>query len=835
MPDRYNSITQGWPEAGIGIAIDVVSLAGHPRRQVPAGDEKLKQDDRTSTDIEALQERLTKLSQASLRINENLDFSSVLQDVVDSASDLTDAQYGGITVLDDTGRFEQFVTSGLTEQEHRTLAELPQSIPLFRHLNGLAAPLRIDDLPGYLRALDLADWRPPVAVTSFLVAPIRSSGARIGSIYLTKGQEGLEFTREDVETLVMFASQAALVIANARRYRDEQRSRSDLEALINTSPIGVVVFDAKTGDPVSYNRETLRIIEGLVDPHQPPERIMSILSLRRMDGREVSLEESSLADRLSAGRTIRAEEIVIQAPDGRSVTTLVNATPIYSEDGSEIESVVVTLQDMTPQEELERLRAEFLALVSHELRAPLTSIKGSATTLLDESANLTVAEMRQFHRIIDDQADRMRRMISDLLDVAHIETGTLSVNPEPCIPAVLIDQAKTSFVSAGGRNGLQIDLPPDLPTVMADRQRTAQVFSNLLSNAAKYSREFSTIWLRAEPQNLYVEFSVTDEGRGVAPERLPYLFRKYVRIEGDSVVRQVEGSGLGLAICKGITEAHGGRIWANSEGQGLGTRFTFTLPVAEPTQAGQENVPHRLAGRQAQEGSDHARILVVDDDPQALRHVQDVLSKAGYAATVTADPEEAVRIVESERPELVLLDLVFPDTDGIEVMQDILDVAELPVIFLTAYGRDQNIERAFDMGAADYVVKPFSATELTARIKSALRKHAGLDYAEPQEHFSLGDLTIDYFRRRVHVAARQVHLTPIEYDLLRVLSVNAGRALTHDQLLRRVWHVTTAGDPQVVRTHLRRLRRKLGDDADNPSYIFTEPGVGYRMADMEPS
>ena len=789
----------------------------------------MKTEDRPGIELRALQERLTKLSEASLRINENLDFDSVLQDVVDSARNISDARYGGMTVLNDAGRLEQFVTSGLTDEQHRILAALPESVPLFEHLNGVNEPLRINNLPGYLRALELSGWRPPVAVTSFLVAPIRNGGVRMGSLYLTKGQEGREFTREDEETLVMFASQAALVIANARRYRDEQRARADLEALINTSPMGVVVFDARTGVPVSHNRETLRIVGGLLDPDRPPEQIMEILSLRRMDGREVSLEESPLADRLSAGRTIRAEEIVIQGPDGRSVTTLVNATPIYSEDGGEMESVVVTLQDMTPLEELERLRAEFLGMVSHELRAPLTSVKGCAATLLDDSANLNAAEMRQFHRIIDDQADRMRRMISDLLDVAHIETGALSVNPEPCSAAVLMDQAKTSFVSGRGGNELHIDLPPDLPIIMADRQRISQVLSNLLSNASKYSREFSTIRLTAERQDLYVRFSVADEGRGVSPELLPYLFRKYVRIEGESVRRQIEGSGLGLAICKGIVEAHGGRIWANSEGQGLGTRFTFTLPVAEQTESGPAISPHRHSVRRGQEVEDYARILVVDDDPQTLRHVRDVLSRAGYVPVVTADPNEAVRLVETDRPQLVLLDLVFPDTDGIELMQDIQDIADVPVIFLTAYGRDQNMERAFDMGAADYMVKPFSPTELTARIKAALRKHAGLDHDESPEPFVLGELTIDYFHRRVNVDSRQVHLTPIEYDLLRVLSLNSGRALSHEQLLRRVWYITTAGDPQVVRTHLRRLRRKLGDDADNPKYIFTEPGVGYRM------
>ena len=660
-------------------------------------------------EIGRLRERLTRLSEASLRINESLDFHSVLQHVVDSARDVTLARYGGVTVLDDAGEFEEFVTSGLTPAEHRALAELPASIALFRELNTTAGPLWVDDLTSYVESLGIPEWRPPVPVTSLLAVPISNGGARMGSIYLTKGEDASEFSQEDRESLVMLASQAALVIANARRYRDEQRARADLEALVNTSPIGVVVFDAKSGTPVSYNRETLRIIEGLRQFDGPPEQIMDILSLRRMDGREVSLKESPLADRLSSGRTIRAEEIVIQAPDGRSITTLVNATPIYPENGGEMESVVVTLQDMTPMEELERLRTEFLGMVSHELRSPLSSIKGSAATLLDDSTALNMAEMRQYHRIISDQADRMRRMITDLLDLAHIETGTLSVSPESSTVTALVDQAMTTFVSGGGGNEVQIDLPPDLPRVMADRQRIAQVLSNLLSNASKYSGEYSTIRISAERRDLQVALLVEDDGAGVSSERLPFLFRKYVRSQEDTAGRESAGSGLGLAICKGIVEAHGGRVWAESEGRGRGSKFIFTLPMAEDAEPRRPGSLVHASGRTGQESDERPRILVVDDDPQTLRQVREVLSRSGFLPVVTGDPGEAVRLMESERPELVLLDLVFPDTDGIELMQDILAISEVPVIFLTAYGRDLNIERAFDMGAADYMVKPLLA------------------------------------------------------------------------------------------------------------------------------
>ena len=252
--------------------------------------------------------------------------------------------------------------------------------------------------------------------------------------------------------------------------------------------MGVVVFNAGTGVPVSLNREARRLVDGLTDPGQTAEQLLDVLTFRRADGREISLREFPLAEALSTGETVRAEEIVISVPDGRSVSVLLNATAIRSEEG-QVESVVVTLQDMTALEELDRLRAEFLGMVSHELRAPLTSIKGSAATVLGSSADLDPAVVRQFFRIIEDQADHMHDLVADLLDVARIETGTLPVTPEPAEVAVLVDRARSTFTSAGGRNNLAIDIPPDLPLVMADRRRIVQVVGNLLSNAAEHSSE----------------------------------------------------------------------------------------------------------------------------------------------------------------------------------------------------------------------------------------------------------------------------------------------------------------------------------------------------------
>ena len=254
-------------------------------------------------------------------------------------------------------------------------------------------------------------------------------------------------------------------------------------------------------------------------------------------------------------------------------------------------------------------------------------------------------------------------------------------------------------------------------------------------------------------------------------------------------------------------------------------RFTFTIPVVEAAAgAVREVAPGR--SRTGAEGPEPTRILVVDDDPLMLRYVRDALAAAGYDPIVTGDHQELAHVIRAERPQLVLLDLVLPGTDGIELMEELPELADLPVIFISGYERGETIAKALETGAADYIVKPFSATELTARINAALRRRSE---PEPGEPFVLKGLSIDYLERRVTVANREVRLTATEYELLRVLSVNAGRLVTYDELLRQVWRLPHTGSSERVRTLVKTLRRKLGDVPAKPTYILTERGVGYRM------
>ena len=467
-----------------------------------------------SQQIEVLRERLSKLSAASLRVNESLDYEAVLQGVLDSACSLTGARYGVVVVLDAAGRRLAFC-SGLTAEQSRRLLAM-EGRPFLEYLAASPGQMRLRDLFDYLRSRGLPEWQIPMPVPSklpFMAAPARHRGETVAHFYLSDKEQADEFSAEDEEILMMFASQAALVIANARRYRDEQRARADLEALVNTAPVGVVVIDASSGLPVSVNAEARRIVGDLLEPGRPLQRLYESLTVLRADGRAIPLGAFPVAEALGAGKTLQAEEIILKVGDGRSVTTLVNATPIHSEAG-DVESYLVTLQDMTPMEELERLRAEFLGMVSHELRTPLTSIIGCASTLMDSSPSLDPTEMAQFHRIIHQQAESMRDLIGELLDVARIEAGELSVFPVPVEAASLVDEARNTFMSGGGRDNIHIDVPPDLPLVLADRRRIVQVLGNLLSNAARVSPESSAIAVTAAREDGHVAFCVVDEGRG---------------------------------------------------------------------------------------------------------------------------------------------------------------------------------------------------------------------------------------------------------------------------------------------------------------------------------
>jgi DNA-binding response OmpR family regulator len=222
-------------------------------------------------------------------------------------------------------------------------------------------------------------------------------------------------------------------------------------------------------------------------------------------------------------------------------------------------------------------------------------------------------------------------------------------------------------------------------------------------------------------------------------------------------------------------------------------------------------------------------VLVIDDDIRILRMMKRMLELEGFQVVIANNGDMALKSFEKETPDLVLLDIMMPDMDGYTVCHHIREFSQVPIIMVTAKGDDKEKVEGLNIGADDYVTKPFSASELAARVRALLRR-TGSKY-EPQEVvFKYKDLTVDFSSRRVMVNDSELKLTSTEYKLLSYISLNAGRVITPDQLLDKVWGEEYMGAPHLLQVNIARLRKKLGDDAKQPTYIITRPGIGYFMS-----
>lgn len=769
---------------------------------------------------ERLHKRISRLCAASLRINASRSLGTALRDILRDGCELTGARYGLLNTINEAGLAEAFATSGFTQEEEERLRRWPDMPRLFECFRDVRGVVSFADLSAATRSLIASAGL--LRAQTYLCTPLHHREKYVGNFLLMGKRDGGEFTNKNEEVHGLFTSLAAMAIANACTHREERRAHADLEALVDTAPVGVVVFSADVGSAMLFNREAKRLVEDLRMPYCSYQQLLEDLSVQLPDGREFSLREVAVAHELENSELLRGEQIELSVEDGRSVSVLLSATPIRSSDGV-IESVVVTLQDLEPFRELDRSRAKFISMVSHELGAPLTSIKGCAASALRASRPLYRAEILQFFRIIDGHANHMHDLIGDLLDIGRIDTGTLTVDPEPWSLVEIVERARTMFLSKGSGHAILVDLPSRLPQVMADSLRIVQVLNNLFANAAKHSPEHAPISVVAKHVGSHIAVSVVDEGAGIAQERLPYLFQKHAGPSSNEQ-QELRGGGLGLAICKGLVEALGGRIQAFSDGVGQGTRITFTIPVAEQSDSSGFTHASGTPGASYHDNGKPLRVLVVDDDPNLLRLIRETLTTAGYDVIITANHLELSRIIRQRKPQLVLLDLMLPGTDGVDLINSIPELADLPIIFISGYRKDDTIARALDAGAVDYIVKPFSPTELKARIRAALRRHA------KPEPLVLGNLAIDYEKRRVTVSGRLVQLTAKEFDLLRVLSFKPGRVLKHNTLIRAVWGDRTYAHAGLVRSHIVKLRRKLRKAPDQPDFIINVYGVGYKMA-----
>ena len=220
------------------------------------------------------------------------------------------------------------------------------------------------------------------------------------------------------------------------------------------------------------------------------------------------------------------------------------------------------------------------------------------------------------------------------------------------------------------------------------------------------------------------------------------------------------------------------------------------------------------------------RIMVVDDENAIRRFLRTALSAQGYLISEASNGWDALKMIVSQRPDIIILDLGLPDIDGVEVTRRLREWSQIPIIILSVREQEQDKISALDAGADDYLVKPFSSGELMARIRVALRKTT---QPKGESIFVTGSLRIDFSQRMVKVNENEVSLTPTEFDIIRLMALNAGKVLTHHHVLRQVWGQGYENEMHLLRVNISNLRRKLEPDPARPHYIITEPGVGYRL------
>jgi PAS domain S-box-containing protein len=511
----------------------------------------------------------------------SLDLRDTLSFIVDQAMAFLDADVAILRLLDRPGeQLEVQVVRGMPEEAVRQVRIHPGK--------GLAGQLLLKGTP--LRGINFQ--KDPRAVQrtfarrhgwqSFAGVALHLHKQPIG-VWLLIRKRRHAFTEEDLGFLSTFADYASLGIERSRLLYTIVREKHESETLIQASANGILVVDGR-GRVINMNPAMERLT-GWTLREAWGEPCCDVVGCQLAEQDDEAGTIIVCPVRLSEARDRGFLEYHLHGRDGRTIPVEASYGLTRDEDGH-LDRLIMVYRDLSSQKELDRMRAEIVANVSHELRTPLALIKGYASTLLSPQVGLDEAETRRFLENASFAADRLGRMIDDLLCASRLETDQLRLRSELFDLRHVVTRVATWFKPHARGRSLTVELPPvDLP-VWADPDRVEQVMVNLLTNAAKYSLPDSTIAVRCQTlgDEAYAVIHVSDEGRGIAAEHLPRIFDRFYPA-GESR----DSVGLGLYICKGLVEAMGGKIWAVSE-VGVGSTFSFTLPVeadiAPPVAAG---------------------------------------------------------------------------------------------------------------------------------------------------------------------------------------------------------------------------------------------------------
>jgi PAS domain S-box-containing protein len=504
------------------------------------------------------------------------------------------------------------------------------------------------------------------------------------------------------------------------RELDSFVQRSLLAAIVESSD-DAIVSKTLEGRILSWNAGAARIFG-----YQPHEVIGKPITI--IVPPELFHEERQILEKIARGERIDHFDTTRVTKDGRRIAISLTVSPVRDSNGRVIGASKVA-RDISERKraeqalqhsqdalrEADRRKDEFLALLAHELRNPLAPIRYALA--VNRNGGRTAEQRRQAEEVIERQVTHMSRLLDDLLDVSRITRGTLELKKAPTtLSAVITAAIETARpVLTIKHHTLSVELPKEPVRLEADAVRLAQVFSNLLINAAKYTDQGGQVRLEARREGEYVAVSIRDNGIGIAADMLPRLFTMFTQAS-TAATRAEGGLGVGLSLVRGLVTLHGGTVVARSEGPGKGSEFVVRLPAG--TAAEEHSVTAARERHVAREG---LKILVVDDNRDAADTCAMLLEISGHHVQTAYTGHEALDLAESFAPHAVLLDIGLPDLSGYDLARQMRAAPcgqDLILVAVTGWGQEEDRKRALAAGFDHHLVKPIAAEALEQLLRS---------------------------------------------------------------------------------------------------------------------
>ena len=481
-------------------------------------------------------------------------------------------------------------------------------------------------------------------------------------------------------------------------------------------------------------------------------------------------------------------------------------------------------EQLRMETEREKMRANLLRAVSHDLRTPLTSIYGACSTVTENYDSLGKEQALKLLREACEDAQWLNRMVENLLSVTRFDGEQVAVKKTPTVLEELLDTVLVKFKKRCPDVPIQLELPEDFVMIPMDSMLIQQVLMNLLENAVLHAEGMTTLTLRVFTLGSRAVFEVKDDGCGIPKERLRTLFSPAPAARTPTPRPTAASTAWALA-CR----------CAPPSSRPTAARSTQRAAPARarPSVSGWRR--RKSNWRTQRMSNNKYKVLIVEDEANICSFIETLLTTNDYQALVAHTCTMGLTLFASHNPDLVILDLGLPDRDGLELIRTVRQKYMTPIIVLSARTDEMDKIEALDLGANDYITKPFGTGELLARVRVALRlnRYSRTGDAASGGEFQAQGLRINYDRRKVFVEGQEVRLTQTEYNIVAFLSQHAGRVMTYAAIVRAIWGDTDVGSTKKLQVNMANIRKKLGSRPGSNAYILNELGVGYRMIDED--